>query len=51
MANMPNNKPAYQGKRLSPTPDRQASQGRATAERSGRVNEKLLPRNPRELPK
>lgn len=45
MANIPNKKPAYQGKALSPTTDRQMSQGPATAERTGSVDRSLLPKN------
>lgn len=48
MANM--NRPAYQGKQLSPTPDRQQSQGRATAQRTGSVDRSLLPQNEPQMP-
>lgn len=41
MANMPNNKSAYQGKTLSPVP----TQGLATNQRAGKGDPKLLPHN------
>ena len=47
MANM--DKPAYQGKMLSPSPG-QMSQGRATAQRSGKNDPNLLPQNEPQMP-
>lgn len=46
MANM--ERPAYQGKQLSP--GRQQSQGRATAQRTGKNDPNLLPQNEPQMP-
>lgn len=48
MANM--NKPAYQGKALTPTPNSQQSQGRETERRSGKGDPKLLRSNEPTMP-
>lgn len=50
MANMPDNRPAYEGKALSPTPPSQQSQGRETSRRTGSNDPSLLRSNEPPMP-
>ena len=50
MSNMPDNRPAYQGKQLTPNPDSQQSQGRETSRRSGAGDPALLRWNEPAIP-